>query len=371
MSSSEEKKSGERTAVIFSTQESNLTIALMDILHKRNYKVHGSYSSEQKVFNILNSGEASLLIIDDQKDMPASMVLRQQIFNLIPALTPTIALCSQRNELDVKCMAAMGEPAIVPKPVTPNELLAGFDELDEKWSTYPFSDLLKARSHFIEGQRKSGYQILIKMVRDHPVPYLASSVLSLFYRSQNDFLMTEKLLYSAYKESAFKMSIVLPLIDLYLYNACPGSALDLIDEANEEFGNPNFLCVDAIQANLMLNRVRECEPFFTQMIENDYSADLAKFFLPRIAYSSGLLDLFDQSIRYKPDLFDQYQRAWHVLKDKDAKRRLGQYENVAASKKYQDKLNRERQKAGLEQKEVEVNKTIIDGDKPLFDSEDF
>ncbi|SMF56515.1 hypothetical protein [Pseudobacteriovorax antillogorgiicola] len=358
------------TAVAYSAFDRKLNIIIKDIISKRGWRLEGTHTSEDECFALLTTGKASLLVIDDTVEVPASFILREQIFNVVPVLTPTIIICSEHNEVDMKCMMAMGEPVIVKKPLTPQKFLDAFDRVIKRWSAPPFGNLREAAFLIANGQRQNGYKLLAKMVQNQAVHHIASAALSLYYRQKHDFLMTEKILYNAFKAGEHQMSIILSLIDLYLYSGCPRKALELLKKANYEYNNPNFLCIDAIQAHLLLNQIRECSPYLTQMIENDYFADVGRYFLPRIAYSSGLLDLFDKSIRYRPDKFDEYQRAWHVLSDKDAKRRLSQYEQVSVMKKLKEREERLRiGKTGKEEvrKELTIDQSrYMEIGKPLF-----
>jgi len=178
---------------------------------------------------------------------------------------------------------------------------------------------------------------------------VATAALALYYRRQDDIKMTEKLLVSAIKQGIFEMSIILPLIDLYLYSGAPKLALRLIEMAFERFNKPNFLCIDAVQALLMLNRVKECIPYLQQLMDNEYFPEVARQYLPRLFYSSGELEAFDRAIKYRPEKFDEYQRAWHLLADEDAERRKQQYEAQAQLRKQAARDKKEKDKEPVDE----------------------
>jgi hypothetical protein len=104
-----------------------------------------------------------------------------------------------------------------------------------------------------------------------------------------------------------------------------------------------------VQALLMLNRIKECIPYLQQLIDNNYFPEVARQYLPRLYYSSGELEAFDKAIKYRPEKFDEYQRAWHLLADEDAARRKLQYEAQAQLRKQAARDKKEKDKEPVEE----------------------
>jgi hypothetical protein len=338
-----------RWAVAYSTSQRAIGIELKDILSKRDWKIIETTSSEESAFATTAIGKAAMLILDDTDQDPAAIIQREQLFHQVACMTPTLIICSQHNGTDFKCMASMGEPVMVPKPISPKTLLAGMDELCEKWSQGYLVDVRRAAAKMAEGQVQTGFRILTDIVQSGQKVPLATSALALYYRRQDDLKMTEKILVSAIKQGVFEMSIILPLIDLYLYSGAPKLALRLTEMAFERFHKPNFLCIDAVQALLMLNRVKDVIPYLQQLIDNNYFPEVARHYLPRLYYSSGELEAFDKAIKYRPEKFDEYQRAWHLLADEDAARRKQQYEAQAQIRKQAARDKKEKEKEPIEE----------------------
>ncbi len=362
-----------RWAIAYSSSQRAIGIELKDILSKRDWKIIETTSSEEAAFANMAIGKASLLIIDDTEQDPAAIIQREQLFHQVACITPTLIICSQHNETDFKCMASMGDPVMVNKPISPKTMIEAFDQLCEKWSQGYLLELRKVAAKMGEGQSQTGFRMLTDIVQSGQKVPLATAALALYYRRLDDLKMTEKILVSAIKQGIFEMSTVLPLIDLYLFSGAPKLALRLIEMAYERFNKPNFLCIDAVQALLMLNRIKECIPYLQQLMDNDYFPEVARLYLPRLYYSNGELDLFDKSIKYKPERFDEYQRAWHLLADEDAAKRRLQYEQQAQIKKQtarQDKKEVEEQAPVKRPKKN--NETVGFGPvgKPLFRGDD-
>ncbi len=359
-----------QTAIAFSLVEKKLNILLKDILSKRRWTLMGTYESEEECFANITIGKANLLIIDDAVQAPASFILREQQFHVLPILTPTIIICSDHNKIDMDCMLSMGAPVIVRKPLTPQKFLEAFDILIKRWNEEPLKSLRTVSTLLTTDKKQQGIKMLAQQVQNRGAHHLASTALSLQYRDVEDLIMTEKILISAFDQGIRSMNIILPLIDLYLYGSCPRKAIELIQKANAEYGKPNFLCIDAIQAHLMLNEIRECIPYLRQMINNNYYANVARHYLPRMLYSSGMLEEFDKSIRFRPDKFDEYQRSWHMLSDRDAKRRLSQYEHISVSKKLKEKEERlkiSKMNKDKRQEEMTLDQSqYMEVGKPLF-----
>jgi tetratricopeptide (TPR) repeat protein len=336
-----------RFAIAYSNSQRPISIELNDILSNRKWKILETTSSKEAAFTSAAIGKAAMLILDDTEQDPAAIMQREQLFHQVACITPTLIICSQHNETDFKCMASMGEPVMVRKPFSPKTMIEGVDQLCGKWSQGYLFDVRRAAAKMAEGQVQTGFRILTEIVQSGQKAPIAAAALALYYRRQDDIRMAEKLLVSAIKQGLFEMSIILPLIDLYLYAGSPKLALRLVEMAFERFNKPNFLCIDAVQALLMLNRVEECIPYLQQLIEKDYFPEVARQYLPRLYYSSGQVEQFDKAIKYSAEKFDDYQRAWHLLADEQAARGKQQFEQPAQLRK-QTALQEKKDKAVTE-----------------------
>ncbi|NRA67935.1 MAG: hypothetical protein HRU19_25865 [Pseudobacteriovorax sp.] len=358
-----------QVGLAYSLVDKTLNIMLKEILAQRRWKLLDIYKSDEECFANLSIGHANLLIIDDTILAPGSFILREQLFREIPCLTPTIVICSEHNRPDMLCMRSMGRPAIVNKPLTPQKFLDAFDDLIKLWNEKSFRSLREAATQLTKGNKAVAFKHITEEVRKGTANSLASTFLALHYRNEGDLVMTEKVLIKAFVAGQHDMNIILPLIDLYLFGGSPNKALMLIAKANREYENPNFLCIDAIQAHLMLNELQESVIYFQQMIDNEYYANVAKHYLPRILYSSGLIDAFDKAIRFRIEKFDEYQRAWHTLSDQDAERRSKQYQVNLSTKKQKDRELRSRAASKREHisKETTLDQSLYqEVGKPLF-----
>ncbi len=198
-----------------------------------------------------------------------------------------------------------------------------------------------------------------------PTP-VAAAALSLFYRRAHDIGKAEAILQAEIRKGCFDLNIVIPLMDLYMHTANPAKVLSLIHKANEVYSRPVLLSIDAIQAYLLLNRIHDCVPYLEGMIEKDYFSEVAKHYLPRIVYSSGMLEEFDKAIKFRAERFDEYQRAWHLLSDTDAKRRREQYEKVAQLRKTKAKEKRSRQDVSPAVQDSTATKLDSDTEEQIY-----
>ena len=331
-----------RRAVGYSGGNMNFGLVLRDILAKRDWKFHDISQSIDSCFANLSIGNGCLFVIDDHQDNPSALILRHQFFDQVACLCPTLIICSEQDDNEVTALRRMGAPILVKKPLTPKNFIDAFDSLIERWSTGYLVELRRVFSKFVAGHSSGAVTILQEIVAmQQPTP-VAATALSLHYRRAHDLEKAESILQAEIKKGCFDLNIVLPLVDLYLSSACPAKALSLLHKANEVYNRPAFLTIDAIQANLLLNRIKDCVPYLESMIEKDFFPEVARHYLPRMVYSSGMLAEFDKSIKFRAERFDEYQRAWHLLSDEDAMRRREQYEKVAQIKKAQAKENRAR-----------------------------
>ena len=78
------------------------------------------------------------------------------------------------------------------------------------------------------------------------------------------FYNTERLLHNAFKLASIRWRWSW-IWSISICITCPRKALDLIEKANHEYHNPNFMCIDAIQANLLLNQIN-CAPIWPKWL---------------------------------------------------------------------------------------------------------
>lgn len=321
-----------RNAIAFSPHNKRFGSELRPILAKRNWKIPRTVDSLDEAFQGIISGEGSLLILDDDHFSPVCDSMRLLLFHPILCLTPTIITLSEDHQSLTESLRTMGDPAIVHRPSTPEKLLQAFDQLTDQWSLGDYVILRQAAQKFARDQKKAAYSLLVKAFKKPRSIPITATAISLFYRSQNNFKMTEKVLVSVLKKHPYQLSAIFPLIDLYLYGCLPEQALTLCRQVQRRYNTPKFIIPDTIQSLLMLNQIQETIPYFRFLQKIDYFADEARTFLPRLLYATGQWDEFDKAINYRVEKFDRYQKAWHILTTEAANKRKQQYQQMTMTK---------------------------------------
>jgi DNA-binding response OmpR family regulator len=361
-----------KTVEIFSPTHRSLGFDLSDVLGQRTWKVKETTSSFKKAFAEITIGSASVLVIDDSDQQPATTLLRHQIFDLISSITPTIILSSPQHKEELPFMSRIGMPEVVQKPLSPATFLAAFDQLIHRWSTPIMSDLRNVGRQLINKQRKTAFQGLLHLYKQQETTSLTVPTLALIYRLAGKNDVAERLLTSHLDKYPEHVCAMLHLIDIYLFGGEPLKALELIKVLDTVYHRPKSLRVDLIQAHLMLNELIPTIEELRELGKIEFYSAQTKLFIPRILYSAGLHDEFDAAINFRVNKFDEYQKSWHQISDEFADKRKKQYEKYSVAKKQQLSELRKEEQREKEQaqharpKSQHVADKYVPPDEPLF-----
>ncbi|SMF33363.1 hypothetical protein [Pseudobacteriovorax antillogorgiicola] len=295
--------------VLISAQKDSVTGEIVDRLLRRGWKFSHMTDNIREGFSALEDGEASVLLIEDSHDLPASLVLRGQLSNPTALLTPTMVAASD-DQPDKALFKEIGMPEVIDAPIHPARFIESLEFMLRRWSTGNLARIWDVRKLLVKKQSTEAMKALTTMVGTSELMPLLAPAIAHGIRRLNDAKVVEKVLLNAIREFPRNLGIILSTIDFYLHMAMPDTALKVIEAAKKNHGNPNLVIPEQIQAKLMLNEVDQCIPLLKELMKANYMPKTAKVFLSRCLYAEGHVEDFMNSIDHQIILLDQFKQAW-------------------------------------------------------------
>ena len=296
--------------VMVSSEMTEIDDEVSKRLARRDWKISHVEKDFNKAFEILRKGEASVLVIDDTVESPASLVLRNQLNDPIALLTPTIVI-SPDHQKDKNVLKEVGIPEIIDYPMNPTSFTESLEFLLRRWSSDSFKKVLAARTLLVHGKKKLGLQALSQLIQNKELMPLVTPPLAQSIRNQSDSKVIEKLLLNGIKEFPRNIGIILSTIDFYINMAMPETAMKIVEAAKKNLGNPILMIPEQVQALLMLNDIKACIPLLETMVEANYMPERAKDFLSRCYYAEGQVGGFINAIGHKRAKYNEFHDVWH------------------------------------------------------------
>ena len=281
-------------------------------LKRRGWELGGRTTSVSRALHEISAGKASVLILEDSRELPIAVMLRQLIRSKIGLLTPTIATYNDYSHDEKPCYGSIGHPMLIEGPTTPSSFVESFEFLLLRWSQKQLQPLKEAGMHLAKGNTQSCIKLLSEPATcdDSQVYSVAGPCLSLFFRDQ-DRRVSEKILLGLLEKSKKNMGILLSLVDLYLESAMPGYALKLLKTASNAFSNPRCISLDFLQTYLLLNDIQSAIKVVARMKLDGYMPSVPERYLARLAITEGDKTRFNAQTKAKGQR-EEYLAAWEL-----------------------------------------------------------
>ncbi len=299
--------------VLISAEPSSFPEEVLARLERRQWITTLRTGKVTEAFRALKEGVATLLLIHDTPELPASLILRAQIADPLAIITPTVVVCHPAHQQEISLLKDMGSPDVVESPVNPSAFITSFEWLLRKWTQGNFQKLYKARRQYIENQQVPFGKTLTALRTEGDIQALTTASLARTMMHQADLKSVEKLLLSALKEHPRSLTIILSLVEFYLRASMPETSLKILGATRKNFGNPRLLFPDQIQAHLMLNQVKESIPLLEAMVREDYARKSAQTYLARCLYAEGHLERFQKVIENQILMADDFKNRWNKV----------------------------------------------------------
>lgn len=297
------------TLCFISSSPSYVATEILGRLARRSWEVIVA-ESIQRGFSVLENGEASVLLVDDTADLPATYVLKCQLANPVAILTPTIV--AVRNSTEKVVAKRIGICDVIVAPISPADFIESLEHTVKLWSSPNrlLPKITEARNLIVREHISEGVKVLTSLAsKTHLIPLLAPA-LSAALRDKNNPKIIEKVLLNGIRTCPKNVGVVLSTCEFYLHSAMPDSALRLIEAAEKNHGPSPIFTMIRIQANLMLNQVEVCIPLLEDLVDQEFLPTLCQNFLSRCYYAEGLIDEFMDSIGHKVISLDQFKNTW-------------------------------------------------------------
>ncbi len=260
---------------------------LRELLRHQGWSVAETTDSLRVALEMINFGEANMIIIDDLPDQPSSFILRQIFMDRIGCLTPTVVFSSVGLVPARTAMSRIGLAGVVVKPHTPDKFLPVFLDVISQWSKDPYAKIRHATAQLARMQVESGLRALTALT-SHPEaqPIVAPCVARYLFDNGN-IKAAEKILLESLRVSPRNLGIILSLAEIYLKSGMPEMAYKILNGVRRTYQNSLALMPDLLMACLMLDQLELAISLLKNMAEQGYFVRNSADFLARCLIAEG------------------------------------------------------------------------------------
>lgn len=239
-----------KTAILVS-ETKNFHMILRELIRGHGWSVIDSTPSVHRAFDLVQAGEAYVVIFDDIQEKPVSTFVRLRLTNPYALCTPTLAFLLESRRSESQVLSAMGHTTITEKPLTPGKFTPTFSELIRRWEKEPWLSLRRANYLFNQGQQANGLKTLLGTLSQSVTLGISAPAVAAHLRGFGRLKDAESILLSAITKAPKDIGIIVSLADLYMHAAMPKLAFRLLNAVQSTMKNTQTLAPDLVQAAVL------------------------------------------------------------------------------------------------------------------------
>ncbi len=307
------RRTNKQLSAVFYTQATsgNMSMLLRELLRQYRWSIIETTDSVETIINCIEKREASLIIVDDATEMPASCVVRKLMASPVCLATPTLCFAAEDQTVEKIALSHLGPLAITPKPLTPDKFLPSFKELTQRWQGGYYALLRQAIDQILLGRNETGLRMLTKLNEHAGARPLVASVLAHYYRYTDNQQTAEKILLTALRDTPRHLGLIFALSDLYMSNAMPMMAFRLLNGAKTAYGSCSAILVDLVQSSLMLQRLDEAIKLLIDLHGKQYMPQNTAHILIRLLYSEGRHSEINKYVT-RASIMNKLETSWNT-----------------------------------------------------------
>lgn len=288
----------------------NIHMLIKELIRTQGWTAVEATASIERAMMVIKHGHASLLIVDDTPNLPASKVVRHMLLDPITILTPTLTFLLEQNKPEAPAMSRLLSLQVAEKPLTPSKFIPSFTALVQRWQKEPFLHLRRAAYQMIQSNEVSGIKTLLKLNELPSVQHICAQTLAQILCRQGKMKEAENLLLTSLKRNPRELGTVLCLADLYKKCGMPKMAHRLLLSARINFGSSLVTLPDLMHAALLMNRVDEAIEALYVLKRAGFCEDETNTFLARLLYSEGRIGEAETILYNNKSSFKRIQSGW-------------------------------------------------------------
>ncbi len=273
------------------------------------WNVTDTTKSLEQAIELVQTGGANLIIIDDSVTSPSGFHARALLNNTAALCTPILALLLPQRSNESLLLNKCGFE-VATKPVTPAAFLPPFGELLQRWEKPSFATLRRLGYLLNRVTHDQLLGALFKLMEQEPIHSLCVQILALELRRIGNFKDAEQALLSSIKKDPKQDGRFLSLVDLYLHAAMPKLAHQLLTTLKNTNGISRLIAPDYVQSALMIGQLNTALECLGQLAKGANPDPTSIDFYARLLFSAGRDDEAEQLLAQSGRSFKKFQQKW-------------------------------------------------------------
>ena len=313
MSLAAPKKSSwqKQTAVVISDSP-NMHMLLRGLLRPYSWTVSESTSSSKIATNLVKTGAANLIIIDDSLKSPAYLNARYLMADPVTLCTPKLSFLLAARDTEEQAMLKLGVSSVVFKPLTPAKFVPGFSALIRNWEKEPYLSLRRTNYLYLRGEETKAVMALARLMQMPEVHSTCAQAIALYLRRSQKLKEAEKVLLTSLKRSPRELGTILALADLYLHAAMPKLAHKLLLGARTAYSQSMAMVPDLVQSALLLGQLDDAIHSLNLVLKRGDIDEMTLSFLGRLMYAEGREGEAERVLSANVGYFKKLHASWQA-----------------------------------------------------------
>jgi len=299
-----------RKSIVVISQSPNLHMLLKELVRGYGWVIEESTESVDRAIELVKTGVAYMIIVDDSVEEPAAGTLRVLNSDLITCATPVLSFLLDLHETERDAIRHLGHNEIVEKPLTPSKFIPGFRKLIATWESQQYVALRMAIHQFMRFGPEMGHNTMKKLIGIDSILPLVAQNMSINYRNRGNLVDAEKILLHALKKSPKNLGLLLALGELYMHCAMPKMAHRLFNSARANFGDSMAILPDMIQSALSLEKFEEATAGLLNLKKRQFQEKNTADFLTRVLLANGRENEAEKQLAAKKNQFRKIKASW-------------------------------------------------------------
>lgn len=309
-----------------STWPSKRAVAISDAPHAsmmfrqlfapKGWRVEFVTTSPVEAIRLIKNRQAFMIIVDDSREFPAAVCLRQLLTEPIVLFTPLLCFLLSQHMFEQALLTKFAVLTLIDKPVTQARFEAAFLGFIKTWEKRQFVIARVASAKILVKSESVDEKIAI-LQKLEPLPEIRSLVISaiaLFYMYDNRFKDAESVLLSYLRSNSKDPLAILLLGHLYMHASMPNLAFRLFNSIYQNFKTARFILIDMAQAKIFLDEHHEALEYLEKVLNVNYYSQVVELAACKINMALNQPEKAKANLKERPGLFKKLILQWEEVR---------------------------------------------------------
>jgi tetratricopeptide (TPR) repeat protein len=300
-------------SAVFVSDSGNLLMHIRELIKQLNWRMQDENCSPINALSSLESGTASLFIVEDSPKFSAYEAVRIITSHPVGRLSPIFVLIQDIGVKDIPIFQKILHTSVVKKPLTPSLFGPAFKQCLDTWQSPLFVALRRCGSGILNNDLEAVIPVLSKLSEIPSSAPFAVGALVQLYIQKEDWKEAEAVVINAVKVHPRLPSLIHTVAAFYTQAKMPAQAMRFYKKLKGICGGTPLFSFDIAQAAIAIGHLDIAIETLTEWSKARPGNELVTQFLARLYLSEGLEAELERILHMNRSsakkLLDQWEKA--------------------------------------------------------------